>query len=403
VERSPELYGRGSSTGEVMMLRKVAIIGAGLTLFRRRLKETPQEMAWEAARKALDEAELELKDIDCVITSAALDAYDGVHMRGEHIAHSGGVRKTVSRVYAGGATGGMATISAWYHVASGLCDKVLVIGEEKMSHALPHPQSVFRYIWDPITEKPLNPNLIWIFAMEMYRYMKTYNVSKEEIALVSVKNKRNALNNPYAQAAANITVDDVLNSEVLVWPVNRLDVSPVSDGAGAIVVVNGDVARQFTDTPVWIVGVGWNMDNPQWSNRELAYARYVEESAMMAYKMAKIERPDKEIDVIEPHDPFDYKELHHIEGLKIAKRGEAPKLLKEGVFDLDGDIPSSPSGGLMGCGNPIGASGLLKVISIYWQLKGIAGRMQVKKPVYTGLAQNWGDLMQMSAVVIMRR
>lgn len=383
-------------------MRKVGIIGAGLTLFRRRMLETPQELAYIAASRALDEAGLELKDIDCVVIGSAPDAFDGIHMKGEYLAKAGGERKMTSRVYVGGATGVMTAISAWYHVASGLCEKVLAIAEEKMSPARPHPQSVFKYIWDPITEKPLNPNLIWIFAMEMHRYMAKYGIKKEDIALVSVKNKRNAMNNPYAQAAANITVDDVLNSEVLVWPVNRLDVSPVSDGAAAMVLATEDIVRRYTDTPVWIEGVGWTLDNTSWPGRELAYPRYLENAARMAYKMAKIERPDKEIDVVEPYDPFDYKELHHLEGLMIAKKGEAPKLLKEGVFDIDGDIPSSPSGGLLGVGNPIAAAGLMKTISIYWQLKGTAGKMQVKKPVHTGVAQAWGDLMQASTVIVMR-
>lgn len=386
-----------------LFFKRVAVIGAGLTLFRRRILETPREMSWIAARKALDEAGLELRDIDCVVIGSAPDAFDGVHMKGEYLAHgTGGVRKMVSRVFVGGATGVMVPITAWYHVASGLCQSVLAVAEEKMSPGRPHPQAVFRYIWDPITEKPLNPNLIWIFAMEMHRYMYVNKVSKEDIALVSVKNKRNALNNPYAQAAANITVDDVLKSEVLVWPVQLLDTSPVSDGAAAMVIVSEDIARRYTDTPIWIEGVGWTLDNTEWTGRELAYPRYLENAARMAYKMAGIERPNKEIDVIEPYDPFDYKELHHIEGLLIARRGEAPKLLKEGIFDIDGDIPSSPSGGLLGVGNPIAAAGLMKTISIYWQLKGTAGRMQVKKPVHTGLAQAWGDLMQASTVVIMR-
>ncbi|TRM83455.1 thiolase domain-containing protein, partial [Sulfolobus sp. A20-N-G8] len=175
----------------------------------------------------------------CVVIGSAPDAFDGVHLKGEYLAHgSGGIKKPVSRVFVGGATGVMTAIAGWYHVASGLCQKVLAVAEEKMSPDRPHPQAVFRYIWDPILEKPLNPNLIWIFAMEMHRYMAKYGIKKEEIALVSVKNKRNAINNPYAQLGANITVEDVLNSEVLVWPVQLLEVSPVSDGGAAIVMTS---------------------------------------------------------------------------------------------------------------------------------------------------------------------
>ncbi len=381
---------------------RVAIIGAGLTLFRRRMLETPRELAWEAARMALEQAGLELKDIDCVVVGTAPDAFDGVHFNSEYLADgAGAIGKPHVRVYVGGATGVMVPIAAWWHAASGLCNTVLAVAEEKMSPAHPHPQGVFAYIWDPILERPLGPNLLWIFALEMRRYMHVCGARKEDIALVAVKNKRNALDHPAAQAAAEITVEDVLKSEVLVWPVQRLDVSPVTDGAAAIVVARENVARRLTDTPVWIEGVGWTLDNTHWYNRELAYPRYLEYAARMAYKMAGIERPWKEIDVAEPYDPFDYKELHHIEGLMLARRCEAWKLLKEGYFNRDGELPTSPSGGLLGVGNPIAAAGLMKVAEIFWQLRYEAGKRQVKKPVHKGVAQAWGDLMQASTVIVL--
>ncbi len=381
---------------------KVAIVGAGLTLFRRRMLETPRELAWEAARMALDEAGLTIKDIDCVVIGTAPDAFDGIHFNGEYLADgSGGFMKPTVRVYVGGGTGVFVPIAAWWHAASGLCDTVLAVAEEKMSPAQPHPQYVFAYIWDPIIERPIGPNLIWIFAMEMRRYMYKCGVAKETIAKVSVKNKRNALDHPSAQAAANITVEDVLKSELLVWPVNRLDISPVSDGAAALVLAREKVARRLTDSPVWVEGVGFTLDNTHWYNRDLAYPRYVEYAARMAYKMAGIERPWKEIDVAEPYDPFDYKELHHIEGLMLARRCEAPKLLEEGWFDRDGELPTSPSGGLLGVGNPIAAAGLMKVAELYWQLSYKAGRRQVKKPVHRGVAQAWGDLMQAGTVIVL--
>lgn len=383
---------------------RVAVVGAGLTLFRRRLQETPQELAWLAAKQALEEAGLTLKDIDCVVIGSAPDAFDGVHMKGEYLAEgAGGIGKPVVRVFVGGATGVFVPIAAWWHVASGLCKRVLAVAEEKMSHAAkPHPQYVFRYIWDPIVEKPLNPNLLWIFAMEMHRYMYKCGVKKEDIALVSVKNKRNACGHPSAQLCdPNITVEDVLNSEVLVWPVQRLDVSPVSDGAAAVVLASEEEARRITDTPVWIKGIGWTLDTTHWTNRDLAFPEYVRRAAEMAYRMAGIDNPRKQIDVAEPYDPFDYKELHHMEGLGLARKCEAPILTREGVTQRDGDLPINPSGGLLGVGNPIAAAGLMKVAEIFWQIRGEAGARQVKKPVYTGLAQAWGDLMQAGTVVVM--
>ncbi len=382
---------------------RVACIGAGLTLFRRRLFETPRELAWEAAKQALENAGMELKDIDCVVFGSAPDAFDGIHMQGEYMVDgAGGYKKPFTRVYVGGGTGVFSVIAGWWHVASGLCDKVLVVAEEKMSPALPHPQYVFHHIFDPITDKPLGVNLIWIFALEMHRYMYKYNIKKEDIALVSVKNKRNALDHPAAQLGAKITVEDVLNSEVLVWPVQRLDISPVSDGAGALILTSEEYAKQYTDTPVWIDGVGWNLDTTYWTNRDLAFPKYLYYAGKMAYKMAGIHNPRKEIDVAEVYDPFDYKELHHMEGLQLARKGEAPILTREGVTERDGDLPINPSGGLLGVGNPIAAAGIMKVAEIFWQLRKEAGKRQVAKDPTTGLAQAWGDLMQIGTVVVMR-
>lgn len=385
--------------------QRVAVVGAGLTLFRRRMLDTPKELAWIAAKQALDDAGLTLKDVDAVVIGSAPDAFDGVHLKGEYLSEgAGGINKPTMRVYVGGATGVFTPIAGWWHVASGLFDTVLVVAEEKMSSAAkPHPQYVFRYIWDPIVEKPLDPNLIWIFAMEMHRYMNKYNIKKEDIALVSVKNKRNAVDHPSAQLPdPNITVEKVLNSEMLVWPVQQLDISPVSDGAAALVLTSEKVARRVTDNPVWIDGVGFTLDTTHWTNRELAFPAYVRRAGEMAYKMAGINNPRREIDVAEVYDPFDYKELHHMEGLGLAGRGEAPSLTKEGVTQRDGDLPINPSGGLLGVGNPIAAAGLMKVAEIYYQLSGKAGKRQVKKPVYTGLAQAWGDLMQAGTVIVMR-
>jgi len=129
----------------------------------------------------------------------------------------------------------------------------------------------------------------------------------------------------------------------------------------------------------------------------------LEEAAMMAYKMEKIDNPRKQIDFAEVYDPFDYKELHHLEGVLLAKKGEAPKMTKEGITQRDGDLPVNPSGGLLGVGNPIAAAGMMKICELFWQLRGEAGKRQVKKEVKTGLAQGWGDLLQVGTVVIMRK
>lgn len=391
------------------MAQKVQIIGGGMTIFRRRLQETGKEMTWESAAMALQEAGLTLKDVDTVVLGSAPDAFDGVHMKGEYLLDgAGGTRRPYTRVYTGGGTGVFAPIAGWWHVASGMADVCLVHCEEKMSSCFPHPQSVFGHIWDPILDRPLKPNLVWIFAMEMARYMHAHNVKKEDIARVAVKNKRNAVGHPSAQLAdPNITVEDVLNSEVMAWPVQRLDISPPSDGASTLVFASEDYVRKHkppgAEVPVYVSGVGWNIDTTWWTDRDLSFPEYVANAAKQAYKMARVHDPKRDIDFAEPYDPFDYKELHHLEGLLLCGKGEAPKLTREGVTQRDGKLPTCPSGGLMGVGNPIAATMGIKVGELYWQLSGRAGKRQIPHQVETGVAQAWGDLMQFGSVMVCRR
>ena len=236
----------------------------------------------------------------------------------------------------------------------------------------------------------------------MNRYMQRYGLDKRDIAAVAVKNKRNAADHPAALLGqADITIEDVLASEVLAWPVQRLDVSPISDGAVAIVMASEDAARRLTDKPVWVDGVGWNLDTTYWTNRDLSYPEYVENAARMAYDMAGITEPRKQIHIAEPYDPFDYKELHHLEGLLLFDKGKAPEAARDGVTARDGDLPCCPSGGLLGVGNPIAAAGLMKIAELFWQLRGEAGARQVPGTPERGVAQAWGDLMQVGTVVVM--
>ena len=383
--------------------RRVAVIGAGMTTFVRRAQETGKELSWQAASEALRSCELTLADVDVVCSGSAPDAFDGVHRKGDYLADGcGAVGKPYIRTFVGGGTGVFAPIQGWYTVASGLADVALVVCEEKMSSCQPHPQGAFLTIFDNIIERPLGPNLLWIFALEMNRYMQRYGLDKRDIAAVAVKNKRNAAGHPAALLGqADITVDDVLASEVLAWPVQRLDVSPISDGAVAIVMASEDAARRLTDKPVWVDGVGWNLDSTYWTNRDLSYPEYVENAARMAYDMAGITEPRKQIHVAEPYDPFDYKELHHLEGLMLFDKGKAPEAARDGVTARDGDLPCCPSGGLLGVGNPIAAAGLMKIAELFWQLRGEAGARQVPGTPERGVAQAWGDLMQVGTVVVM--
>ncbi len=381
---------------------RVAIVGAGMTKFMRRTQETGKELAWEAAKMALDSCEMKLGDIDDVVLGTAPDAFDMIHMKSEYLTDGcGGWHKPYVRGYVGGGTGVFIANQGWYHVASGLFDTCLVVAEEKMSSCLPHPQGAFITIWDQFTESPLGPSLLWYFAMEMNRYMDRYGFTERDMALSAVKNKRNAMGHPCAQLPMELTVDDVVNSEVMAWPVKRLDVSPTSDGAVALVLAAEHVAKRISDKPVWIEGVGWNLETFYVGQRDLYYPKQVEFAARQAYQMAGIKEPDKEIDVVEPYDPFDYKEFQHLEALLLCGKGESPKLMADGVFNRDGRLPSCPSGGAQGVGNAIAATGTMKVAELFWQLRGEAGKRQVPGKPRKGLAQAWGDEMQVGTVTIL--
>jgi len=385
------------------MSNKVAVIGAGMTRFVRRAKESSGELAAQAVEMALRDAGLGIEDIDAVCLGTAPDAFDGIHLNGENVlAGCGGKNKPYLRHYVGGGTGVMSGIHGWMHVASGRFRTCLVVAEEKMSPCFPHPAGAFLTIFDHTTEQPLELTLIHIFAIEMARFMHVYGYTEEEIARVSVMNKRNALDHPSAQLGAKLTVKDVMKSKLLSWPVKRLDISPTSDGAVAIVLANEDVARAHSKAPVFFEGVGYRLDTAYWNTRDLAFPNYVAMAAKDAYRMAGITKPEEQIDVWEPYDPFDYKALHHMNALMLDKSGrKVRQLLLDGQLERDGSHPMCPSGGALGVGNPIAATGLMKIAELYFQLSGQAGKRQVKKVPYRGIAQAWGDLMQVGTVVVM--
>ncbi|MHA2503519.1 MAG: thiolase domain-containing protein [Candidatus Kariarchaeaceae archaeon] len=395
-------------------MKKVGMVSVGLTRFNRRSKETAKELSYLSTKMALDNAGITRKDLDSVIVGSAPDAFDGVHMKHEYLSDgSGAYNLPSSRGFVGGGTGVFSPIQGWYQIASGMFDTVMVTTEEKMSTVQPSAQAAFLTIFDNMFERPLGPNLIWIFALEMQRYMNKYNIPKEHIASVSVKNKGNAIDHPSNMLGKKWTLDEVMNSELMADPVRLLDVSPVADGAVSMVMMSEDKIKAHgisNDDVAWVDGVGWNVDTTMWQNRDLAYPKYVEQAARQAYGMAGLKDADinpdnlrKWLSFAEPYDPFNYKELHHLEGLQLFPKGGAPKAAYEGVTARDGDFPVTPSGGLLGVGNPIAAAAGMKSAELYLQLTGQAGKRQVDlgdQP--RALAQAWGDLMQVGTVLVMK-
>jgi acetyl-CoA C-acetyltransferase len=197
------------------------------------------------------------------------------------------------------------------------------------------------------------------------------------MALVSIKNHKNAKNNPFAQIAMDITVEDVMNSKMLSDPIKLLDSSPISDGACAIILADEQMTRRLSNKPVWVKGVGHSADAYNLGDRDLAEPGALIRAAQKAYDMAGIQNPIKEIDVAETYDAFSYQELLWSEGFGFCERGKGGKLVESGLTSMDGKLPINPSGGVLSA-HPVLVAGLARIAEITIQLRGEGNERQVK-------------------------
>jgi acetyl-CoA C-acetyltransferase len=280
---------------------------------------------------------------------------------------------------------GLAT--AYTLIKTGEFNTVVIEAHSKVSDVLTF-NGIVNFALDPIFNRPLGGHPHYMAGLEMTRFLHETGNTREQCAQVVVKNRRNALSNPYAAHGAHITMEDVLQSEPYFRPLNRLDISPPSDGGIVMVIASETVAKKLNDKPVWVRGIGWNSDTSWPESREWGRAIYAELAADMAYKKAGIRSPQKEIDFAEIDDSFSYKELQHLEALKLCRRGEAGKLTEEGETEINGNLPVNVSGGLQGMGYAIEASGLHRVFETVLQLRGEAGKHQICD-AKTGVAQIW--------------
>jgi acetyl-CoA C-acetyltransferase len=196
------------------------------------------------------------------------------------------------------------------------------------------------------------------------------------------------MRNPYAAFGADISANDVLNSEPISLPLHRLDIAPHADGAVVAVLADGETALALTGMPIWIEGLGWCTDTPTLEMRDWGEAAYARLAGEMAYKMAGVTDPYAMIDFAEICDEYSYKELQHMEALKLCKPGEAAYMIDSGATSCGGDFPINVSGGALGVGHLFEASGAHKILELVEQLRGEAGTRQIPD-VNLGLAQVW--------------
>jgi acetyl-CoA C-acetyltransferase len=381
----------------VEKLEDVAIVGVGYTGVKSITPEMSyKELMFEAATKAYEDAGVDpRKDIESFVCVSE-DFWEGTSIFDEYVPDQlGAVLKPVCTISADGIYG---LITAYMQILSGAVDIAIVEAHSKASDMLT-PTDIVTFALDPVFNRPLGGNPYYIAGLEMNRYMYETKTTKEQCATVVVKNKANALRNPSAAYGAKITIDDVLSSEMLFYPLSRLDMSPPADGAIVMVLASEEKARKLTDSPVWIRGLGWCSDTPWLETRDWAGATYARLAADMAYKTAKIRNPRKEIDLAEIDDAFSFKELQHLEALRLCRKSEAGVLTQEGATERDGDMPVNVSGGSLGVGYTFEMTGFQRVLEIVLQLRGEVGRRQVRK-AETGLALCWRGVPTTSGAVV---
>jgi acetyl-CoA C-acetyltransferase len=241
---------------------------------------------------------------------------------------------------------------------------------------------------EPVYNRVFNAHPYFIAGLEMQRYLHETKTTREQCAAVVVKNKRNALDNPIAAFPAHITIDEVINSTMISHPLTKRDISPLADGAIVMVLASEKKAKELSNHPIWLKGLGWCSDTPWLEARDWAASGYTKLARERAYKMADIKDPRKTIDFAEVDDYFSYKELQHLEALKLVEQGKAGKILEDGEFNRGGSFPVNISGGRLGAGNLLEGSALQSVLECVLQLRGHAGKRQLKN-VKTALAQSW--------------
>ena len=370
------------------MSKRVAIVGIGYSGFRTTSTDVSyREMIYEAATKCYEDAGgIHPQSIDSFVASSE-DFMEGISIADEYVPDQlGAVLKPVQSI-AGDSLQGLA--SAMMQIKTGELDLVTASAFSKVSN-LSSYENVLAYATDPVYVRPFQENPYFIAGLEMNRYLYETGTTREQCAKVVVKNRYNALKNPVAVYGSKLDLDDILLAPPLCEPLGEFDKSGHLDGAIVLLLASEDKAKELTDKPIWIEGIGWATDTPNLDSRTdtLGGALYAELAGKKAYSMAGINTPYNEIDFAEIDDTFSYKELQHLEALKLCGPGEAGELLELGSFAPAGDLPVNVSGGSLGIGYLHEANGLQKVLETVMQLRGEAGPRQLED-VETGLAFAW--------------
>jgi acetyl-CoA C-acetyltransferase len=385
---------------------KVAIIGVGATPFGEHFEQGYSDLIVEAAYEAFEEANVSPAQVQAAWLGTCFPDSGGYQGNaGASLADALSLyHAPISRVANYCATGTDAFRNACFGVASGAYDLALVVGAEKMRDVTARESLVGQLAetGHPVHGKGVTaPGMFALFAT---RYFDRFGIGRETLARVAIKNHRHGSLNPKAHFQKEITLEQYIKAPMVADPLGLYDCCPQTDGAAAAVICRADLAPSFSKEPILVKGLG--LANPV--GDELAFDpesdfisfRATKEAAQQAYGQAGVNDPLREIDVAELHDCFTITELVTYEDLGFCRKGEARRLIDDGVTSLGGELPVNTSGGLKSCGHPIGASGLRMIGEITNQLRGRAGRRQVKD-ARLGLIHNLGGLGAVTSVIVL--
>jgi acetyl-CoA C-acetyltransferase len=384
----------------------VSVVAAGLVRFGERFESSYEDLMVDVWGALFDtpEGNLTQERVEAAWLSTALgglirrEAVTGASLADPLCFYP----RPVTRIENACAGGSDAIRNAAFAVAAGIYDVVVVLGVEKMRD-LPTKASLIaqRGTMSHLWWHPRGATSPYLFGQHATVMLEQGRITREDMALVSVKNHDHGKLNPNAFMRKSITVEQVLASPPVCEPLTVLDCCPTTDGAAAVVLCRSDLAYQFTDAPVELVGTGLATDTmyshtkPHFGQQAAAIRAGID-----AYKMAGI--GPKDVDIAELHDCFTVAELLAYEDLGFCERGGASTWLRSGAPALGGALPCNPSGGLLSKGHPIGATGVAQLCEVFWQLRGEAGQRQVDG-AHIGLTHNVGGNGQVACVNIARR
>ncbi|MEM4261440.1 MAG: thiolase domain-containing protein [Candidatus Diapherotrites archaeon] len=373
-------------------MRSVSIIGTGVTNFGEHWEKSFKELVAEAGQKAIKEAEIEKKQIQGLyVGSMATGRLISQEHIGALVADELGLNPIpATRLEAACSSGGVALRTAYTAIASGLHDMVLVLGAEKMTEVSTEETAyALGGAGDQETELFVGASFPALYALMARAHMHKYGTTEEQLAMVAVKNHKNAENNPYAQFQKAITIEEVMNSGYIASPLKLLDCSPITDGAAAVVLCATEIAKKMKkDNAVEIIASTQASDTLALAQRQNLYeTKAAKIAAQEAYKKAGIK--PSQVSFAEVHDCFTIAEIMAIEALGFCEQGKGGKFTEDGNTQINGIIPINTSGGLKGKGHPVGATGVAQAIEAYLQLNEKAGKRQVKNP-QIGLTHNVG-------------